>query len=160
MDSDVFFNVAINEPDEETAKRYYRAAVFSGFTAVESFINIVAEAFRIAGTLEQFELAFLNDKKYELKKGVFSISEKAEYHRIDDKLRFLFAKFVKKFDFENESDWSRFFEFKNFRDSIMHPRTDSDEISPKEYKRRIKLGMVSCIGLLNRLRKRLLELFQ
>ena len=90
-----------------------------------------------------------------------------DYHKLEDKLRFLICKFLPDFDFAYNSCWSNLIEFKNFRDKITHPRHEEDEIDINEYKKKIETGLSAaieimnylCKGIFNRpLRKKILDL--
>lgn len=166
-DSNYFALEASNAGSEREAKRYYRVAVFCTMSAVEAFINYIGDTLAQGEIFQPYEIAFLTDKRFNSSKGTFRILEEMEYHKLDDKLKFLVCKFVPDFDFVSTPCWSRLLEFKKLRDSITHPRHDEDEIDITEYKRKIKTGLSSaieimnylCKGIFNRpLRKKLLDL--
>lgn len=166
-DSNYFALEASNAGSEREAKRYYRVAVFCTMSAVEAFINYIGDTLAQGEIFQPYEIAFLTDKRFNSSKGTFRILEEMEYHKLDDKLKFLVCKFVPDFDFVSTPCWSRLLEFKKLRDSITHPRQDEDEIDITEYKRKIKTGLSSaieimnylCKGIFNRpLRKKLLDL--
>ena len=141
--------------------------MFCAISAIEAFVNYVGDAFAQSTSLEPCEIAFLIDRQFIPVRGKFEINEKMEYHRLEDKLRFLIYKFVPNFDFEKMPCWSRLIEFKKFRDSLTHPRQDEDETELDEYKTATARGISSiiqiinhlCEGIFNRpLRKKLLDL--
>lgn len=133
--------------NEREARRYYRASVFYSAGAAEAFVNYIADSFAKAQSLTDHEIAFLNDRRL-----VFSVdrglSERTEYHSIDDKLRLLLNRFVPGFDFSS-SLWSRFMQFKDFRDLLVHPRQAEDETAIAEYQTRVQIGLSSVIELMN-----------
>jgi hypothetical protein len=153
--------------DDKEARRYYRASVFYAISAIEAFINYIGDASAQGEVLEPFEIALLTDKKFGLSKdGCFAILEPIEYHRLEDKIRFLLSKANSKYDFLSP-DWSRFVEFKRLRDAITHPRNDKDEISTQSYRKTIQKGLGATIKVMNEickgifgrpLRKRVIEL--
>lgn len=166
-DSNYFAEKAFTAGSEQEAKRYYRVAVFCTMSAVEAFINHIGDTFAQGEIFQPYEIAFLTDKKFDVSGGTFSILEKKEYHKLEDKLRFLVCKFLPDFDFASTPCWGRLLEFKKFRDSITHPREDEDEIDIDEYKKKIEAGLSSaiemmnllCIGIFRRpLRKKILDL--
>jgi hypothetical protein len=151
--------------NEREARRYYRASVFYSAGAIEAFVNYIADSFAKAQSLTDHEIAFLNDRRL-----VFSadrgLSERTEYHSIDDKLRLLLNKFVVGFDFSS-SLWSNFMQFKDFRDLLVHPRQAEDKTKLAEYQTKVQIGLSSIIELMNcvskgifkkPLRKQLLDL--
>lgn len=158
---------ALSQKNSRDARRYYRVSVFCAISAIEAFVNYVGDAFAQSASLEPCEIAFLTDRQFVPVRGKFEINEKMEYHRLEDKLRFLICKFVPNFDFEKTPCWGRFIEFKKFRDILTHPRQDEDEIELDEYKMSTTRGISSiieiinhlCVGIFNRpLRKKLLDL--
>jgi hypothetical protein len=166
-DSNYFAVEASKTVSEREAKRYYRVAVFCAMSAVEAFINYIGDTLSQGETLRSYEIAYLTDKKFDISGGTFQMLEQVEYHRIEDKLKFLICKFVPNFDFVSTPCWSRLLEFKKFRDYITHPRQDEDEIDITEYKKKIETGLSSaieimdylCKGIFNRpLRKKILDL--
>jgi hypothetical protein len=68
-------------------------------SAVESFINYIGDTLAQGETFQPYEIAFLTDKKFGVSGRVFLILEEIEYHRLEDKLKFLICKFVPEFDF-------------------------------------------------------------
>jgi hypothetical protein len=138
---------------ERISKRYYRAAVFYTISAIEAFTNFIGDTLSKGGKSEKYEIAFLTDRKFGIVKDEFKITKEIEYNKLDDKLRFLMCKYVKEYDFAKEASWSRFLEFKKFRDSLVHPRKDTDDIDISEYDAKIKRGLRSTIEIMDRLCK-------
>jgi len=159
-------NKSARESKDREARRYYRASVFYASGAIEAFVNYIADSFVQAGNITTpHEISFLNDKAltFSVDRG---ISEKTEYHRLDEKLRLLIRKFVPDFDFQSPT-WAKFMEFKDFRDSLVHPRQIDDETTTGEYRKRVTNGLKAIIELMNivskgmfqkPLRKQLLDL--
>ena len=153
--------------NEREAKRYYRASVFYALGAIESFVNFVGDTFAKGDAFQPYEIAFLTDKKFGISDGEFTLIEQAEYHRFEDKLKFLVCKFIPDFDFDGNPAWSRCIEFKKFRDQLIHPRQDEDTLDVAEYRRKITTGVSSIIEIIDNLcksifgrglRKQILEL--
>ncbi len=166
-DSHYFVLKARQSTEEKEQRRYYRVALFCAVSSMEAFINYIGDTFEKGKVFEPYEIALLNDKKFANDKGEFKILEQAEFHRIEDKLRFLIRKFVPGFDFNNDVTWSQFMNFKKFRDSLIHPRQEEDVIKVSEYDRKIKEGLCStikimeclCTGIFKKpLRKKLADL--
>src|SRR4030042_6439665 len=117
-DSNYFAIKALEIKREGEKRRYYRVSVFCAMSAVEAFINYIGDTLETSKTLECYEIAFLMDKKFGIVDGSFKISNQNEYHKIEDRLKFLFHKFDSNFNFNRNSAWSNFIEFKKFRDKI------------------------------------------
>ncbi len=148
-DSNYFAVEAEKKTDEQESKRYYRASVFCAWSAIEAFVNYVGDTFGQAGDYEACEIAFITDKKFSVLGGKFNITNQDEYHKLEDKLRFLICKFCPTFDFEKTPCWSRLLEFKKFRDSLIHPRKDEDETDIEEYDKKIKMGLSAVIEVID-----------
>ena len=166
QDSYEFLMIARGAPNDRESRRYYRASVFYAAGAIEAFLNYVADSFAKAGSLMPYEIAFLNDKNlvFSVEKG--SLVEKVEFHRIEDKLKLLLLRFVPQFDFSS-TIWCRVMEFKDFRDSLVHPRQSEDETGIPEYDKKVRAGASAIIEIMNQiaqgvfgrpLRKQLLDL--
>jgi hypothetical protein len=149
------------------ARRYYRVSVFCAMSAIEAFVNYVGDAFAESASLEPYEIAFLTDRQFAPSKGRFEVLETMEYHRLEDKLKFLIQKFLPSFNFERTPCWGRLIGFKKFRDSLTHPRQEEDETGLQEYKTITARGLSSIIEIMNYLctgifhkplRKKLLDL--
>jgi len=153
QDSNYFAIKASNESSEREIKRYYRVAIFCAMSAVEAFINYVGDTLIQGETLQPYEISFLTDKKFDASRGTFQILNQTEYHRMEDKLKFLICKFAPHFDFSHSSCWSRLLELKKLRDKITHPRQDEDEIDIAEYKKKIEIGLSAAIKIMNYLCK-------
>lgn len=166
-DSNYFAVKATEIKEESEKKRYYRVSVFCAMSAVEAFINYIGNTFEGSKILGSPEIAFLMDKKFDIAGGTFQVVNQKEYHKIEDKLKFLLHKFVPKFDFNQNSSWSNFIELKKFRDKIIHPHHEEDDTTVADYKKKIKNGLSAAIDIMNHLckgifkrylRKRILDL--
>jgi hypothetical protein len=137
------------------ARRYYRASVFYCAGAIEAFVNYIGDAFAKADNITQHEIAFLNDRAlvFSVTKG---LTEKIQYHRLDEKIRLLINKFIPGFNFSTPV-WSNFLEFRQFRDSLVHPRQVDDETTTADYRKRVTEGLKSIIELMNIVSKALFQ---
>lgn len=152
QDSYDFLNLAeqlAENNDERGARRCYRAAVFYASGAIEAFINYIADSFAQAENIPDHEIAFLNDKLifFSADKG---LSERTEYHRLDDKIRVLMRRFLQDFDFRSVT-WNKFMEFKRLRDSLVHPRQVDDETPLVAYKKTVRESLKAIIEIMNAL---------
>jgi hypothetical protein len=168
QDSYEFLSIAstfAQKASDREARRYYRGAVFYASGAIEAFINYVADSFAKAGSLSAHEICFLNDKTltFSVDKG---LQERVKYNTLEDKIRLLVRKFVSEFDFRS-STWSKFIEFKSFRDGLVHPRRAEDDTPLSVYDRKVRDGLKAVIEIMSQvsldvfgkpLRKQLLDL--
>jgi hypothetical protein len=152
QDAYEFFDIAqkaSQEANERKARRYYRASVFYTAGAIEAFINYIADSFAMGEALSPHEIAFINDKSIYFSTRKFAIEEKTEFHRLEDKLKFLIKRFQPGFDFGASSEWSKLIEFKEFRDSLVHPRQYEDKTSTVEYQMKLRRGISGVIQVMN-----------
>lgn len=140
--------VAKTSKDRE-ARRYYRASVFYTAGAVESFINYIGDAFAKAENLTPHEIAFLNDKTLYFSSDKDMLIEKVDYQNSESKIKFLIKKFAPDFDFETNPSWSKYSQFKKFRNSLVHPRQNEDETSVSDYERNLRSGISGVIEVMN-----------
>ncbi len=152
-----YFAVRAKEhSDAREAKRYYRASIFYAASAVEAFVSYVSNILIQGGLLQPYEIALLTDVKFTLNNGRFDLTDRYELHSIEDKLKFLFCKTIPSFDFKASGAWSQYIEFKDFRNSIIHPIYDEDETTVDHYNQIVKKGLSSSIDLIDNLCKSIL----
>jgi hypothetical protein len=150
QDAHHFMSIAdglAKDAKDREARRYYRASVFYASGAMEAFVNYIADSFAKAASLTSHETSFLNDKTlvFSAEKG---LTERPEFHRLDDKLRLLMRKFVPGFEFQNPA-WMKFMQFKVFRDSLVHPREMDDNTPLDEYRNKVHAGLKAIIEIMN-----------
>jgi len=152
-DSLYFAKEAIIQKDASSSKRHFRVSVFCSMSSIESYVNYMIDTLLKGFKLEGYEKAFLTDKHFDVFNGSFKITSQNEYHKIDDKIRYLLCKSTPTFDFNKNASWSRLLEFKRFRDSLIHPKQVADINSLTEYKKRIKIGLEAIILIMNHICK-------
>ncbi|MHB8109631.1 MAG: hypothetical protein ACYDHW_06320 [Syntrophorhabdaceae bacterium] len=115
---------------------------------MEAFVNYIADSLFKADSIEKYEIAFLNDKSllFDAKRSM--LTQKIEYHKLDDKLKVLITRFVPDFDYGNTT-WESLIDFKKFRDSLVHPRHDEDETSISVYETKVRRGLSGIIHIMN-----------
>jgi hypothetical protein len=169
QDANAFLNLArtcVEEGDERSARRYFRASIFYASSAMEAFVNYLGDTFAKGKSLNQFETAFINDKclQFSPKKG--AVLERVDYHSIDEKLRFLIKKFINDYDFNNQF-WANFMQLKKLRDDLVHPKENDDNHTILEYDKAIHHGLSGVINIMDtpmygifhrHLRRKLLDL--
>lgn len=145
QDAYEFLKIAQNCKDERKARRYYRAATFYIAGAIESFLNYVAESFAHAQNLTQHEIAFLNDKNLVFSPDKIAVIERIEFHKTEDKLKILIKKFLPNLDLRVTNWWRELQEFKDFRNSLVHPRLSEDETDNTTYNSKVTSGLRATI---------------
>lgn len=153
QDSYEFLLLAQKAKNEREARRYYRAAAFYAAGAIESFLNYVAQSFAHAATITAHEIAFLNDKSLIYSPDKLKVIEKTEYHKIEDKLKVLIRRFLPTLNLGITTWWSELQEFKDFRDSLVHPKKSEDETDIATYNTRVSAGLRATIQGMNEISK-------
>lgn len=124
---------SLSEGLAETAlMRYYCASLVFSWIALDAFVNDMMGDFAAlpVGLFSLHERAFLEEKAVEFvvkgpDLGQFSLSGRREFHRVDQKIMFLIAKFGKGTTIDKGSTWWQKFEAsKDKRNKIVHPRKD------------------------------------
>ncbi len=152
-DAQFFIEKASKEKDILKARRLFRVSILCIMNALESFINYVSQILESGKALPLYERAFLSDKKFGLIDGQFEIQEQWEFHRLEDKLRFLLNRFDKSYNFETNTSWCRFLELKRKRDELTHPREDYDDTEIEQYETITKNGINAIIEIMDNLCK-------
>ncbi len=147
-DAYFFATRAQDRLDTREGQRYYRAAVFYVLSALEAFVNFIAETFEAGEALEDYERAFLLDRGFGLRAGRFEVLDAPEYHRLDQKLRLLLSKFCGSYKLAREGSWSNFLELKKLRDAIVHPR-EGQELSSIEHRQQLARGLDAVVEIMN-----------
>lgn len=111
-------------------------------------MNYIADTFEKGGTFTPHEIAFLTDKSLTFSQRKWEVTEKVEYHKVEDKIKFLLSKFSPDFDFNNPS-WSALMDLKTIRDSITHPRNSEDETSSEQYRKILRTGLLGVISTID-----------
>lgn len=153
QDAYEFLLLAQKAKDDREARRYYRAATFYIAGAIESFLNYIAESFALAATLSPHEIAFLNDKNLIYSPSKLDVLEKTEYHKVEDKLKVLIKRFLPALSLEKTPWWSELQQFKDFRDSLVHPRNSEDGNDLSTYNKKVTSGLRATIQGMNELSK-------
>jgi len=144
--------------NEKLKQRYFRVSIFCGMAAIEAFVNNIADILSYTKMMCENEKAFLLDKKMILENDKFIISEQNEFHKIEDKIKFLLSKYVKDFDFGCNRCWSDFISLKRKRDFLIHSRSEEDDTKIIDYESIVKNGITSinkimdylCLGIKNK----------
>lgn len=145
-------NVSTNE---RIAKMYFRASVFCAASSLEAFVNFIGDTFSKGNTIDKNEIAFLNDLALEISPSKARIETRTKFYSIDSKVKFILKRFSVPLDTSTAYQWRHFLEFKALRDSLVHPRTQSDEIEISVYKNKIKSGLNANIDIMNSISKKL-----
>lgn len=160
QDAYSFYHLACKseaDGNERDAKMYYRASIFCAASAMEAFMNFLGDTLKKGNALDIYQLAFINDKTLEFAPAKLKVQEKVKYNAIDEKVKFIIKRFDVPITISTSSDWTNFLNFKELRDSLIHPKNVSDEKSLVEYKRNIANGLNSIIDIINNISFKVFE---
>ena len=76
------------------------------------------------------------------------LKERSEYHSLEDKIRVLLRRFAPEVN-TGMGSWQRLHVFKEFRDSLVHPKQIEDVTSEAEYLQNATDGLKSVIDIMN-----------
>lgn len=153
QDSYSFFELGDEcaKTDERSARMYFRASVFCAASALEAFLNFIGDTFEKGNSIDPNETAYLNDRVLEVSSSRGTVEPRTRYFSIDSKLKFVVNRFKVPIDLGTSTEWQHFIEFKDFRDSLVHPRDRNDEIELDEYRNRIRRGLNAYIDIMDQI---------
>lgn len=149
QDAYSFYNSALLTNGDREAKMYYRASVFCSASSLEAFVNFIGDTFLHSDNLDRLEVAYLNDRTFEVIPSSGEIKERVKFNSIDNKLKLIIKKFDVAIDVSSSSAWGNFIKFKDLRDSLIHAKDLSDERTVGQYKEAIKKGLNANIDIMN-----------
>lgn len=165
MDASRLYEKSNNNIDEIL---YLRSVIFHLAGAVEAYVNDLPSAFEGSEKYSSFELDFLMDRTWQVVPQSATVKEITRFNSIKDKLKFLARKHQRDgYVILDAPVWGKYIQFKDFRDKLVHPREDLEDVSIEEYRYEASEGLKTIIELLNLLsqsiyrkplRKRLLEI--
>jgi hypothetical protein len=157
QDSFLFYKLAEKSAstNEREARMYYRASVFCAASSLEAFVNFIGDTLKKGDTMDKNEIAFLNDLALEMSPTKAKIESRTKYYSVDSKIKFILKRFNVPFDTKIATPWRHFIEFKTLRDSLVHPRNQTDELALAEYKNKINSGLNANIDIMNAISKKL-----
>lgn len=151
-DAEYFCSQAEECPKSSThaSVRYSTASILFSFMAVEFFINNMMSDFASLpkGLFTVHEKGFLAERSVVFSSsGVFEVTNRPEYKRLEDKILFLVARFSGNAVGKGSGLWQkgsglrqRFQETKDIRDRLTHPRKDvTVEPSPSDARKTLEV---------------------
>lgn len=137
------------DDNERKARQYFRASTFYTAGAIEGFVNYITDIFKTNGSFKRYEIAFLLDTCIQFDSSKFKLKKINEFHKIEDKVKFMMKKFNVNYDFKTEISWSRFCKFKKLRNMLVHPNDINEDIKIAEFKKDIEFGLSSIIEIMD-----------
>ncbi len=120
-----FLELANNSETSVGETAFLHASILTGMSALEAYINSIAEELLTWPKFGLHEKALLGEKDIELKNGEFSLSEKLKIYRLTDRIEFLYYKFKSiKLSGKNEKWWPDLKNSIKLRNSLVHPKEE------------------------------------
>jgi hypothetical protein len=147
--AELLYEDAKQKSEGRNAHPYIIGSMLNSWMSIESFINnmmqdftsLPKEMFTIheRGFLEEKQVRFTNKG---IKAGTFSLENKEEYRRLDDKILFLIAKFGKSKTVDKGTHiWQRFEKIKDKRNALSHPKRNREiELTLKDAQEAIEVA--------------------
>ena len=125
----------------EASIRAYRASVFLSASALEAFINYIGETLDKSADLSLHERDLLNDREHLIKIEAAILVDKTKYFTVESKIKYLIKKFNIDYEVASSSEWSKFQEFRKFRNKLIHPRENVNDFTIDNYKQHSEIGL-------------------
>jgi len=168
LDAAFFIQTADKNENEDA---FLRAAIFYLASAVEAYVNdiaILADNQKVKFSISEQD--FLNDRQKYVNVGKAMEETKVKNSSISEKLKYLAKKHPRDgVDILGSQAWENYLRFKSFRNRLVHPKADAENITNTELFEAADEGLKSIVKLLSMfskcifnkpLRPRLLELIE
>ena len=120
-----FLEKAIEDSLEEAKVAYCHSAIFLSFSALEAYVNGIAEELSIRKDIPLNEISLLVEKEVELKNGEFILTDKLRIYRLTDRIEYLFKKFdASLLNITDNAWWSGLNNSICLRNKLVHPKVD------------------------------------
>lgn len=123
-DSKFFLNEAKKfDESSKTSQKYLRASILSAWAGFEGWINKTCFDFaKTYNDLTEHEIAFLLEKRVELKDGNFKKTNSDKFESVENRLEFLLKRIGNYSIDKSTQHWNSFKNIKKIRDTIVHPK--------------------------------------
>lgn len=111
------------DESEEGRKAYLHAALVLGFSALESYVNGIADEMLLRKELTVLERSILDEKEISFDDGEFKLTSKLKIYRLEDRINFLYKKYAGEPINTTESWWSDLKSGLKLRNEIAHPKS-------------------------------------
>lgn len=116
-----YLEIARNkESDEKEAALH--ASLLLAMSALEAYVNAVAEELVSTFELDIFEKSILAEKNIELKKGIIKLGNGLKMYRLIDRIAFIYSKYAKKEINDADTWYMAIKQTIDLRNSLVHPK--------------------------------------
>lgn len=118
-----FLEKAMSEDDKEGQVAYLHASLVMGFSALEAFVNGIADELLIGSKINILEQSVLSERYVRLSDGKFQLqANQVKYFRLEDRIQFLYRRHKKKAVDKNSEWWRDLKAGLELRNRLVHPR--------------------------------------
>ena len=139
-----FLEKSEEDSSEDGKQAYLHACLVLGFSALEAYLNSIADELLVRDDLSLQEQSILSQKEIEFSNGEFELTEKLKFYRIEDRVQYLHRKFARKNLDKSQSWWSELKSGIHLRNQLTHPKE-----SPSINSAQVKNAMVSIISTID-----------
>lgn len=145
------FHEKISETTDEDAKTaYIHSAVLIGVSALEAYINGIAQELINFPTTPIHEKSLLGEKEIEFKNGEFVLNEKLKIYRLVDRIQYLYYKYKRvHLNGGTETWWGPLKQSLNIRNGLVHPKEEI-EINQEQVKLLLE-SVINCLLCISKL---------
>lgn len=117
-----YLELAGNKENDETEAALH-ASLLLGMSALEAYVNAVAEELVTTFELDIFEKSILAEKSIELKKGIIRLGNGLKMYRLIDRIAFIYSKYTKKEIADTDKWYMEIKQTIDLRNSLVHPKS-------------------------------------
>jgi hypothetical protein len=132
--------------DADGRQAFLTSSLLLAVASLEAHLNAVADELLIRPQLSVLDQSILAEKDFGLKNGSFGLTNHLKMYRIEDRLKFIFARFTRAPDPTSEPWWSGLAGGLDLRNKIVHAK-DALVLSEPQI-RRCLLAVVDCVNAL------------
>ena len=118
-----FLEKANISKSEEEKEAYLHASILLGMSALEAFLNAIAEELLVRSDLPLQEQAILAEKEIKFINGKFELGNQLKMYRVIDRIEFLYCKFSGKCITETDLWYQNIKQSISLRNSLVHPKS-------------------------------------
>jgi len=133
-----FLEKAINEESIEGQSAYLHASLVIGFSALEAFINGIADEILVGTNISVLERSILSERDIKLINGEFQVQANLVKHfRLEERIQFLYKRHKNRHIDKGAEWWTDLKTGLELRNRLVHPR-EKHTLTPKQVEATLK----------------------
>lgn len=117
-----YLEIAENKENDEKEAALH-ASLLLAMSALEAYVNAVAEELVTTFELDIFEKSILAEKSIEMKKGIIKLGNGLKMYRLIDRIAFIYSKYTKKEIADTDKWYMEIKQTIDLRNSLVHPKS-------------------------------------